>query len=121
MSACEVLGKSSHDVFPKEFADACVAQDREVLKEMRAIGREHETPFSDGRIHLVQITKFPVVDSEGRCLGVATINSDVTDQRRTETQLHQAQKMKVPGQLTGGIAHDFNNLLAITLHNAELL
>jgi PAS domain S-box-containing protein len=119
--AHDVFGKSSHDIFPKEYADAYVARDSDVLKEMRAIEREHEVPFSDGRVHLVRTTKFPVVDPEGRCLGVAAIISDVTDQRRAETQLRQAQKMKVLGQLTGGIAHDFNNLLAIILSNAELL
>jgi PAS domain S-box-containing protein len=119
--AHEVFGKSSHDIFPRDYADAYVRQDRDVLREMRVIEREHEMPFADGRIHLVQATKFPVVDSEGRCLGIAAINSDITDQRRAETQLRQAQKMKVLGQLTGGIAHDFNNLLAIILNNAELL
>ncbi|MBT8491203.1 MAG: response regulator, partial [Deltaproteobacteria bacterium] len=57
----------------------------------------------------------------GEMIGVQGTIKDITEKKRLEQQLVQAQKMEALGNLAGGIAHNFNNILLGIMGYSELL
>jgi PAS domain S-box-containing protein len=84
------------------------------------IGREVVGRRKDGSTFPMGLSVGEVKDDGGESAYVGIVN-DLTDRKRTEEQLVQAQKMETVGQLSGGIAHDFNNLLTVIIGNADTL
>ena len=75
----------------------------------------------DGAVLDIRVAGNPLYDAAGKLRGTVYANEDITESRKLEAQLRQAQKMEAIGQLTGGVAHDFNNLLGTAITSLDLL
>ncbi|MBD2302554.1 response regulator [Nostoc sp. FACHB-190] len=62
-----------------------------------------------------------VCDRQGRPQSILTVDTDITEKKRLESQLFRAQRMESIGTLASGIAHDLNNILTPILAGAQLL
>ncbi|MCU0290892.1 MAG: PAS domain S-box protein [Thermoanaerobaculaceae bacterium] len=60
-------------------------------------------------------------DEHGVFAGMILASRDISDRKRVEEQLREAQKLESVGRLAAGIAHDFNNMLTPILGYAEML
>jgi len=89
---------------------------------------EYRVRGKDGKISWVSQTTFPIWDAEGRIVAIEGTIRNITEHRRAEEALREAQEKSVQqerlaavGQLAAGIAHDFNNLLTGIIGYAQLL
>ena len=82
---------------------------------------EIELRRRDGRPLHALINAVASFGPDGRLAEFQGFLVDVTERKRLEQMLSQAQKMEAVGRLAGGIAHDFNNLLTAVLGYSNLL
>lgn len=90
----EVLGKTTFDYFPPEYASTYDTDDKNVLRTGRMIidkieQAEHaETGFP----YWHSTTKIPIRDKKGKPIQVLTISHDITERKRAEDALRESDE-----------------------------
>jgi PAS domain S-box-containing protein len=115
----ELIGKKIRHITSQESYEIIRPRIEKVLAgELVSYSAGAEREMQDFEL---EVTYVPHRDDRGLVIGFFSVVQDMTQHRRLEAELRQAQKMEAVGQLTGGVAHDFNNLLSIIVGNLQLL
>lgn len=119
LSNAEIVGKRLSEFLPAEAAQSIEGHYRECLSSGEPT-RYEEGTLLQGRQRIFETLLVPLRDPRGRIHRIVGNSREITEARRSEDALRQAQKLESLGILAGGIAHDFNNLLAAMMGNLNL-
>jgi PAS domain S-box-containing protein len=98
------------------FLDSIHEDDRQRIGEIWDQGwRDPELEFRvvrpDGTLRWIRARAFPVRDEQNRVYRIAGIARDVTEQKRAQAVVVQAERLSMAAQLAASLAHEINNPL----------
>ena len=74
----------------------------------------------NGKTSEIDATISPIRDSNNGITHYIALCRDISNEKKLQKELRQAQKMEAIGTFAGGIAHDFNNILMVIIGYTEL-
>jgi PAS domain S-box-containing protein len=126
----DILGYDPEEYDSQELGERTHAEDRPALQALFAeIVAGHQSFASleirvrhkQGEWRRIRCHFSPLCDETGKIDGVIISGRDVTELKRLEEQLIQAEKLAAMGQMLAGVAHELNNPLTAILGVTELL
>ncbi len=109
----DFIGKTIHDLLPREFADRIHEMDLETMKTHKPVSGTICLPGNNGEGRPTIMTKMAVFSGDGRFDGIITINQDITDLKSAKEELRRSLEEKTV--LLQEVHHRVKNNLAIII------
>ncbi|MCW1885655.1 PAS domain-containing protein [Luteolibacter flavescens] len=89
----EMIGKTPAHYFPETIVKEGEAEDQSIIENrLGVINREWDLEWKPGDVHHFVTTKVPLFDAEGQIWGFVGMDRDVTEQRRAQLEVIQAEQ-----------------------------
>ena len=119
----EMVGSSQYDFMPPDERDGVGA----TFLELASAGNEillmeYNFISRDGRTIVMERNGAPILDENGDLTGYRGIDRDITNRKRAEENLREADRLASIGALAAGVAHELNNpLTSVMLYSEHVL
>jgi PAS domain S-box-containing protein len=90
VNSAEFVGRTDHDLFPAEAAEAVRANDRRVLEAGNPMHLEEVVPVQGVPRTYISI-KFPLRDSAGEIYGICGMSTDISERQQMEAALRRSE------------------------------
>ncbi|MDO9566049.1 MAG: ATP-binding protein [Candidatus Desulfaltia sp.] len=116
----DFVGKNISDLFPARIAEKQLELVRKVYKFEKSFSGELVLK-ENGRQAWISAEFMPVRNEEREVTSVLCIGRDLTEKKKMEAQLINAEKLASVGTLAAGVAHEINNPMGVILGLCDLL
>ncbi|MGA2866887.1 MAG: ATP-binding protein [Verrucomicrobiota bacterium] len=128
-SAERISGYTPREVEHRCFYEFCVQAHQADARRMFSEWKDAKAPQTvewslvtkAGRAVPISWIWSPMVEEQAETMGIVAVGRDLTESRKLEAQLLQAQKLAALGVMAGGIAHELRNPLSICSSAAQFL
>ncbi|HUL45415.1 MAG TPA: PAS domain S-box protein [Bacteroidota bacterium] len=118
----EIVGKPLLNLYPPDQHQHVLDNLKRIFEEGEELrGVEEQMLKSDHALLDVSVNTSLIRSPDGTPRAVRVVLRDITEKKKMEEKILQAQKIDSIGNLAGGIAHDFNNILTAILGSASIM
>lgn len=110
--ASTALGQPLKQFIPSERHNAADRLCRRCIRDQRMVEFEISLQLPDNLVKSLMIVVSPILQDGQTCVGLSLWIRDISNRKKLQQQLQQAERLGSLGTLAGGVAHHFNNILS---------
>ncbi len=92
LSQDEIIGKTDAEILPGDIAESCKKSDRKIISERKADHFEEKVVDSESSPVIYDTIKSPVLDETGNVVAIVGVSRDITERKRSESELKRQHK-----------------------------